>query len=361
MAIPESRIHNDSIKREEVHRMITNLCSFFVSKDDDPFAENLLADSAKQETSTMTSSSSEFDDTAYDDDKDDDSSDEDDDDDEEGAKVKNNSARRKRQADLSSHTEDGVPIYDRGYGLSLNRTEGLRIYQSLLATGGRGEPRSPDINWQQATDPPILPHHRQNSFWRERKEHKRHPHHRSSTASPLEDASNNDHYPIRPRPASQHNPALHKNSNVEFRHSRVKPSSSSLDVISTSTPASVHVYDDQALWSTSRDSVDDRMNAATAPAVLTQTATTSSARIRPQNVLKVTQPAMLGSRTHSSQQTTADKEDLIPRSSNKKRVNKKQLRDLSHVATAVHLVADSRNDSTAFIDNQGMFTFIELR
>lgn len=78
---------------------------------------------------------------------DDDVDDNDDDDDDYDDSVYG-SGRRKRQADLSSHTEDGVPIYDRGYGVSTNRTEGLRIYQSLLNGGRTVPPKMTDSSWE---------------------------------------------------------------------------------------------------------------------------------------------------------------------------------------------------------------------
>ena len=53
-----------------------------------------------------------------------------------------------------------------GYGITFNRTEGLRIYQSLLV-GGRNDPRDPNLPWG-VTEAPIQPHHRQNSFWSDR-------------------------------------------------------------------------------------------------------------------------------------------------------------------------------------------------
>ena len=279
--------------------------------------------------------------------------------------------RRKRQADLSSHTQDGVPIFDRGYGvLPINRTEGLRIYQSLLS--GRNEPRTPEV-----TESPIQPHHRQNSFWRGRKEKPRHRHQqRPSTTSPMTDDvelspvpefdATNEQQELRSTssPPSRSSPA----PNVEFRHSRVKTSSESRDV-----PLSA--LGDQKVWSTSRSggmadilalgalpphgtSQEDRISAATAPAILTKTVTASvgpSNRARQQpNVYKVTQPALMA---------RLPDEDPVPREStptSKKRVNKKQLRDLSHIAIAVHLVADTRNVSSANFENQGTTTTMQI-
>lgn len=288
--------------------------------------------------------------------------------------------RRKRQADLSSHTQDGVPIFDRGYGVMPNRTEGLRIYQSLLS--GRNEPKTSEV-----TDSPILPHHRQNSFWRGRKEKPRHRHQqRPSTTSPMTDdvelsavpefdATNEQE--LRST-ATTSSPS--KNSaapNVEFRHSRVKTSSENRE----SVPLSV--LGDQKVWATSRSngmadilalgalphagtSQEDRISAATAPAILTKTVTASvgpsaSNRARQQqpNVYKVTQPALMSRLPAQTDNSGGD--ESVPResvpasssSSSKKRVNKKQLRDLSHTAIAVHLVADTRNVSSANFENQG--------
>lgn len=290
--------------------------------------------------------------------------------------------RKKRQADLSSHTQDGVPIFDRGYGATPNRTEGLRIYQSLLANNGRNEPQpSPNANLQ--TDTTVVqPHHRQNNFWRNRKEKPRHRHQKATTRSPLTDdielssvaefdAANGQDL----RSSDTTSPPAKSSvaPNVEFRHSRVKTSSETRE----NGPLSV----DQKIWSTSRNngifsigagpyagaSQEDRISAATAPAILTKTVTASvgsSSQVRHQqqqpNIYKVNQPAV-NSRSSSSQ-GNSENEDLISRdsppsspssSSGKKRINKKQLRDLSHTATAVHLVADTRNSTSTSFENQG--------
>jgi hypothetical protein len=104
------------------------------------------------EKSAADDDSVEMDDTASDEDADeeetDDSGEDEEDPDDKQSTMKSQArqqaekaGRNRRQADLSSHTQDGIPIFDRGYGVAYNRTEGLRIYQSLLATGGRGEPR----------------------------------------------------------------------------------------------------------------------------------------------------------------------------------------------------------------------------
>lgn len=288
--------------------------------------------------------------------------------------------RHKRQADLSSHTQDGVPIFDRGYGATPNRTEGLRIYQSLLANGGRNLPRSSDPSVQ-VTDTVAQPPHRGNNFWRNRKEKPRHRHRgKSSTRSPLDDdidlSSINEFDAANGQDlrSSETTSSPSKSSvapNVEFRHSRVKTSSDSSG--RDSVPLSV----DQNVWATSRSngifvignapysgsSQEDRISAATAPAILTKTvtasvgpSTSSQTRVQP-NVYKVNQPAV---NSRASAQGNTDNGNLgsrdptpSPPSSGKKRVNKKQLRDLSHTATAVHLVADTRNASSANFENQG--------
>lgn len=255
----------------------------------------------------------------------------------------------------------------------------------MLANSGRNEPRTADANLQ-ATDSPILPHHRQNSFWRGRKEKPRHRHQlKPSTTSPLTDDGEFNPIPefdttneqeLRSTTSSPSKSSAAPN--VEFRHSRVKTSSdgSSRDTVPLSA-----LGGEQKVWATSRSngvsgilamgslphsggtSQEDRISAATAPAILTKTVTASvgpsaSSRARQQpNVYKVTQPALI-SRLPTQANVDMSNEDSVSRdslssSSGKKRINKKQLRDLSHIATAVHLVADTRNVSSANFENQG--------
>lgn len=287
--------------------------------------------------------------------------------------------RRKRQADLSSHTQDGVPIFERGYGVTLNRTEGLRIYQSLLANGaGRSEVRTTDTNIQ-SQDVPLQTHHRPaNNLWRGKKDKPRHRHQLKPTTTPFSDdvelssaqegdATNDQDFRSFITTSSPRNGG---SSNVEFRHSRVKTSPEASHV-----PQSIQ--GDQKPWTTSRNSgvlpmgalshssssQEDRISAATAPAILTKTVTASigpsaSNRARQQpNVFKVTQPALI---SRSSSQADNGEESVSSRDSNpsssptsRKKINKKQLRDLSHTATAVHLVAETRNVSSANLENQG--------
>ncbi|XP_046455582.1 uncharacterized protein LOC124203051 isoform X2 [Daphnia pulex] len=300
--------------------------------------------------------------------------------------------RNKRQADLSSHTQDGVPIFDRGYGATPpNRTEGLRIYQSLLTNNGRNEPgQSRSAESDAAVVQQQQPHHRQNNFWRNRnKEKPRHRHQKSTTRSPalVDDvelssvaaefeANGQD---LRSPSDTTSPPAAAKSSvapsNVEFRHSRVKTSSENTGPLSV----------DQKIWSRSNGIFsigagpyasggslqEDRISAATAPAILTKTVTasvgSSSSQVRQQqqpNVYKVNQPAV-NARSGSSSQQSSDNEDQISRdspssSSGKKRINKKQLRDLSHTATAVHLVADTRNSTSTSYENQEIASRNEL-
>ena len=304
--------------------------------------------------------------------------------------------RRKRQADLSSHTQDGVPIFDRGYGVNRNRTEGLRIYQSLLANDGREESKVSDN--LQTTDTPTQPiQNRQSNFWRGRKDKPRHRHHfKPSTTSPSlddselrpisdYDASNSEDSASRSFSATSS--PLQKSSpapNVEFRHSRVKASADG------GSPSPISASMDQNPWSTSSRNTngvggnifsigvmphsssslvqEERISAATAPAILTKTIATSvgpsasnRARQQQSNVFKVTQPAAAPRLPSVSPSTdnTEETRDSIPLSSSststgKRRINKKQLRDLSHTATAVHLVADTRNStSNSNYENQG--------
>jgi len=281
------------------------------------------------------------------DDSDEDDIDDDDDDYDDEESVYSDSGRRKRQADLSSHTEDGVPIYDRGYGVSTNRTEGLRIYQSLLNGGRSVTPKTSDSNPEETTSWAILPHHRQNRFWKEERKDRKDRHF--------------------PSPRTTTRPS---NTNVQFRSSRVKPSV--LDQ-PTSRP------DVQKLWpasATSRNDLnsggasgassasgatggDERINAATAPAV---TSTTSrrdhrdhrkdhkATQRRNGAIFKVQQP----SGEPAPVQATDYGRRPAPVASSpagKKRYHKKHLRQLDHLATAVHLVADPRN-STSNIQNE---------
>lgn len=296
-----------------------------------------------------------------------------------GIKLK---TRKKRQADLSSHTQDGVPIFDRGYGVLPNRTEGLRIYQSLLTNGGRNEQKIPEQS-SSATDSTSLHHHRQNNLWRNKKEKSpRHRHQgRTSTIPPSiadesdfnagpEFGSANEHDLRMPLPSTASPPKMSTVPNVEFRHSRVKISSDGSSV-------ALSGQGDVKPWSSSRNhgvasilsmgalphttSQDERVSAATAPAVLTKTVTASaisstSNRAKP-SVYKVTQPTLT---SEPPFQPSAQNEELISRdsvsslsSSNKKKINKKQLRDFGHITTAIHLVADSRNSSSTNSENQG--------
>lgn len=388
---------------------------FFSLKDDDPYEGDLLLESLNTvETSEATNKQhgdrredeltgadhGDSEDDAEDDEADDSSDEEMDEDveDTDDSSIQISERRRKRQTDLSSHTQDGVPIFDRGYGISLNRTEGLRIYQSLLS---RGNPSSSSNanDPPPVTESPILPHHRQNSFWNEnrkenRRHHHQHHHHRttvspnSGTATGSEEensgrnvpiSSANEHLPVR-QPV---NPSRH--GSVEFRHSRVKPSSGEGSVTSVPLPPVthspvVHQRDHNKVWATSRTSPtvsaleDERINAATAPAVLTtsQSVTSSSPSVprinRPLGVFKVNQPTGTPSSSpfprYPSQQTGSDRDDPVPpRSSIRRRVNRKQLRDLTHVTTAVHLVADPRgnNSSSSNYDNQGKHFILKTR
>lgn len=298
-------------------------------------------------------------------------------------------ARRKRQADLTAHTQDGVPIFDRGYGVSLNRTEGLRIYQSFLDTTEAKENNQRVNNtYHQANIEIPISHsqhqRQQNGAWRGRKE-KQGRHHQASivstSSSDEDDTNSNSETPKESyRSSSSRSPTRAGSAvgSVEFRQSRVKPSSNG-----SSAQPIVH-SDDQNLLPTpgasvgstaavvGTSSLDERINAATAPAVLTQPATAFASgmlsnRARQQhqqngsnhNVFKVTQPALIS--RYSAQ--TITEENLASRPSptsnnnspsNKKRVNKKQLRDLNHIATAAHLVADIRNSSTANLENEGI-------
>ena len=261
--------------------------------------------------------------------------------------------RQKRQVDLASHTQDGVPIFDQGYGVAMNRTEGLRIYQSLLANA-----RSPDGNRVASTEsPPILPHHRENSFWRGRTKEKSRHHHQYGklAAQPTVELDDFD-FDARNRTRAR----AGSSSSVEFRSSRVKPSSTengSSAISSSKTwpkPASSPVTLGGSPFSN-----DERISAATAPAVLTKSASAVSAaasgRSRSQqNVFKVTQPSSVPLLSPTPVPVDVKEEPVVrtsPISPAKKRVNKKQLRDLSHLASAVHLVADTRNASGT--DNQG--------
>lgn len=298
--------------------------------------------------------------------------------------------RQRRQVDLSSHTQDGVPIYDRGYGVSLNRTEGLRIYQSLLSSGGRGEPRSPDINWNTPTEPPILPHHRQNSYWQPSpqatttttqqhhqqqrnnnnnggRHHHHHGnnrarhHHQQRTSSETHDVVDaeqsvvhNEHLPTSSRTRGG---STGSTGGVEFRSSRVKPSATS------ATSYGGHHNNNAVMrssWNAAgsgsgNNNVEDaggRISAATAPAILTRpassipTPTTSAPRLRATTRFDAYAPVVTQQTTQQQQQQQAGQ---------RRRINRKQLRDLTHAATAVHLVADTRNSSSSssFVDNQG--------
>ena len=188
------------------------------------------------------------------------------------------------------------------------------------------------MNWD-ITDAPIQPHHRQNSFWRGKKEKPRHQPVKSTTNVPTGGEVVTE--PVR---SSTPSPAR---SAVEFRHSRVK---SSGEVSSTPSP----VQGDQKSWPTSRPSgaANAIPAAAAKPAV-------HRGRQYSAGAAKVSQPAVV-SRYAAGVQATADKGNSEEVSANhpKKRVNKKTLREVPHIATAVHLVADSRNGSSV-LDNQG--------
>ncbi|XP_071520235.1 uncharacterized protein egr isoform X2 [Panulirus ornatus] len=71
--------------------------------------------------------------------------------------------RKKRQANsIDESTQAAVPIYEQAYGIDLkgrSNSEGLRLYESLQATNGKGDPTSPEVTLE-STDSPIKPHHR---------------------------------------------------------------------------------------------------------------------------------------------------------------------------------------------------------
>lgn len=275
---------------------------------------------------------------ASEDDEEEDAEEDDDDGDDAGAR------RHKRQVDLTSHTQDGVPIFDQGYGVATNRTEGLRIYQSLLANG-RAEQRATDA-------PPVLPHHRENSFWRGRSKDKSRHHHQYGklSAQPtveLDEPETEARNRTRGRPSS---------SSVEFRSSRVKPSSSEGAGSISSSKTWPRPAGSSVTLGGSPFASDERVSAATAPAVLTKSASAVSAaaagRSRSQHsVFRVTQPSSAPPLSPTPVPADAREEPAGRAAPPKKRVNKKQLRDLSHVASAVHLVADTRNATGT--DNQG--------
>lgn len=120
---------------------------------------------------------------------------------------------------------------------------------------------------------------------------------------------------------------------------------------------------------------DERINAATAPAVTSTTARRDHkdhkehkpAHRRNGAIFKVHQPSPgRPSRDPAPVQATDYKHRAAPAVpsassvppassavSGKKRYHKKHLRELDHFATAVHLVADTRN-STSNIENQGI-------
>ena len=115
---------------------------------------------------------------------------------------------------------------------------------------------------------------------------------------------------------------------------------------------------------------DERINAATAPAV---TSTTSRRDHKdhkdhkPEHrrngaIFKVQQPSpgRLSRDPAPLQATDYKRRTASPASSpGKKRYHKKHLRELDHIATAVHLVADTRN-STSNIENEGIISWIHI-
>lgn len=174
-------------------------------QEDDPYADNLLQEMQQVEEMTQKTeaaatseqartSEEEPEESEESDEDDDDDNDDNDEDPTNDTSDNDGQQRRKRQIDLSSHTQDGVPIYDRGY-FAHNRTEGLRIYQSLLSNGPRSDSvKSPAIHWGSSatsvvpsaggatttpstntaavTEQPVPNHARQNHFWRGQKKEK---------------------------------------------------------------------------------------------------------------------------------------------------------------------------------------------
>lgn len=275
--------------------------------------------------------------------------------------------RERRQVDLSSHTQDGIPIFDQGYGVAYNRTEGLRIYQSLLATGGRGEPRSATVNWSR-TDAPNQPQpQRQNNVWRKKARHHsvaKTPASSSTTTTTtaVPDVSNIDLFVVAPRRNAQ-------TASVEFRHSRVKASSGETTTTTTSAPelsTPSPVQGDQTLKNALPTPGPNAIPVVEGSA--TSVASKPKHRGRQGGAFKVSQSELVSTNAANAadgvQATTVAKDrleashhshgrPLSSRTANhhKKRVNKKQLRDLPHLASAVHLVADASNGSSA-LDNQ---------
>ncbi|XP_067008308.2 protein eiger [Anabrus simplex] len=95
------------------------------------------------------------------------------------------SERSKRE--ILSGSDSAVPVLSESYNKTPSNSEGLRLYESLVAGGGKGEP-------QEATENPIKDYHRKSSVWPEkhaRKHHHEgprlrelpHPYHRRRSAS----------------------------------------------------------------------------------------------------------------------------------------------------------------------------------
>ena len=274
--------------------------------------------------------------------------------------------RSKRQIDTTSHTQDGIPIYDRGYGISLNGTEGLRIYQSLLTADGRGKAKAADISWEVTDSPVPAQNHRQNSSWKGKKDRIRHHSHKSSSSSSSSTSRSDGELNPQFAPAKEidsraSTQVSRATPNVEFRSSRVKVSGADV-VRDSSAPSSVQ--GDQKTWIRPQSIVAEnhRINASSPSSVSMLKPTNLAIRGRQQQqqqqqpgntTFQVAQTAF-SNRYPDQTQTTIDKDDFVSRITAKKRVNKKQLRDLTHTTTAVHFVADSRNGTTASADNQGL-------
>jgi endo-1,4-beta-mannosidase len=57
----------------------------------------------------------------------------------------------------------GLPVISESYGVDFklhnNSSEGLRLYESLVSSGGKNEPKDPSLDWG-STENPIKSYHR---------------------------------------------------------------------------------------------------------------------------------------------------------------------------------------------------------
>ncbi|KDR21454.1 Ectodysplasin-A [Zootermopsis nevadensis] len=68
----------------------------------------------------------------------------------------------------------GLPVISESYGADFkhNSSEGLRLYESLISSGGKNEPKDTSLDWG-STENPIKNYHRVSPLWTSKSQHKK--------------------------------------------------------------------------------------------------------------------------------------------------------------------------------------------